>query len=266
MPTQNYVVRLAPALREAVDARARAERSSTADVVRNAIAAYVAGDAPATAALNAAIARAQRAEAALDRSAAARSREAQIDLRGSREDRFAAALQAAMRGHPATAPWLSDMSGFGRDWCRDLCRALVAAGYAEKIRDGEWVPVPGMDIRKGLEEVRAAAQPGRIGRPPVAAPAAEGADALAGVRQRAAAKGAPLVAAKDLPARPPRKLAAQRAVREAAEAGSPRLPRPAPDGPPGAPVFRAGPDVDCAHENMRGIKGVCPDCKQWVTK
>lgn len=29
-------------------------------------------------------------------------------------------------------------------------------------------------------------------------------------------------------------------------------------------VFRAGPDVDCLHENIRGVKGICPDCKQWV--
>jgi hypothetical protein len=28
--------------------------------------------------------------------------------------------------------------------------------------------------------------------------------------------------------------------------------------------FMAGPDVDCLHENFRGVKGVCPDCKQWV--
>jgi len=35
--------------------------------------------------------------------------------------------------------------------------------------------------------------------------------------------------------------------------------------PPAAvPVFKAGPDVDCLHENFRGVKGVCPDCKQWV--
>jgi hypothetical protein len=29
-------------------------------------------------------------------------------------------------------------------------------------------------------------------------------------------------------------------------------------------VFKAGPGVDCLHENFRGVKGVCPDCKQWV--
>ena len=33
---------------------------------------------------------------------------------------------------------------------------------------------------------------------------------------------------------------------------------------PAAPVFKAGPLVDCPHENFRGVKGVCPDCLQWV--
>jgi hypothetical protein len=208
-------------------------------------------------------------------SAEGREKQARAGLRQVQEDRFIAALEAATREDPATAPHLAALSGFSRFWCRDLARALTAAGFLGKVADGQWVPVPGRDLRAGMREARAIAQTGaaRIapskrealdGSPPatVRPVAAEKATDVAGAHS--AAKGNGAWAEPGKAARKTRTLA-QATVR-AEEVGAPLvaakdLPRPG-----AGPVFQAGPDVDCLHENMRIRKGVCPDCKQWVTK
>jgi hypothetical protein len=264
-----------PDLRELAQSRADEEHRNLSDVANSALRAYLTGDDGGEARKHT-IRRLAELEAELERtraeleaarqgvirvSAEGREKQARAGLRQVQEDRFIAALEAATKEDPATAPRLAALSGYSKFWCRDLCRALEAAGFLGKVADGQWVAVPGRDLRAGMREARAIAQTGaaRIAPskreappgsspatvPPVAAAkatdvagahsAAKG-NGIARAAKRAEAVGAPLVAAKDLPR-------------------------------PGAgPVFQAGPDVDCLHENMRIRKGVCPDCKQWVTK
>jgi hypothetical protein len=93
-------------------------------------------------------------------SAEGREKQARAGLRQVQEDRFIAALEAATKEDPATAPHLAALSGFSRFWCRDLARALTAAGFLEKIADGHWVAVPGKDLHEGMREARAIAQTG----------------------------------------------------------------------------------------------------------
>jgi hypothetical protein len=292
MPTQNLTVRLADDLREDAEARARQEHRSLADLIRSAVKAYLADDA-AGEALRHALHRAEAAEAALERARArptptekwaaskAASKRAQDDLRESREDRFAAALEDATTEDPATVPHLAVLSGFSRMWCRELLLALTEAGYAEKTDRGQWIPVPGTDVRKGIRETRSIqqarprsartapeVQDGSSPAPVPAVPAAQaretaevhsaakGNGRIAGARAKAAAAGAPLVAAKDLP-RP----AARPATAVFQEPGQGMIvTEPVPEVPDhaGKPRGRAG--KRCEHRLPAGAW--CKTCQQ----
>jgi hypothetical protein len=281
------------------------------DCVTAALREWAAGDSSPShaSALAAAERRAESAERELARACAelARLRDAPASAGAAQEERFIIALKSATTDHPVPTARLNAVSGWSQNWVSLLLTFLVREGYITRVRQGWYAHTGGTDLAEGIRTARAQAQypatriaPGRRerkdGPPPAPVPAvpAEAATAPAAVqsaatvpeRSRTAAKAragsgkAPLAAAT--PAAPPRKLAAQRAVREAAEAGSPRTAngqaaviaglRETVPGVvtaselPGIPVFLAGPDVDCAHENMRIRKGVCPDCKQWVTK
>lgn len=135
------------------------------------------------------------------------------------------------------------------DWCgqhkrpRADCPPEARHTYTHRQRGDLMAEVQRLAAERGQDLntfVTAALEQAAGWQPPEAAQSAREAPAAngrpAGARDRAAAPGAPAVAAKDLPR------------------------------PGAAPVFQAGPDVDCLHENMRIRKGVCPDCKQWVTK
>jgi len=73
----------------------------------------------------------------------------------SQEDRFAELLQGATADSPATPKGLAEASGRGRTWCHDQIGALTEIGHVTQVSRGQYVPVPGMDIRRGLAEVKA---------------------------------------------------------------------------------------------------------------
>lgn len=73
----------------------------------------------------------------------------------SEEDRFAEALQGAASDFPATPRDLAATSGRGRTWCHDQLNALVEIGFVTQVSRGQYTPVPGMDIRRGMAEVKA---------------------------------------------------------------------------------------------------------------
>ena len=342
MPTQNLVARVPSDLREMAEARADQEDRYVTGVVISALRAYLTGDDAGEAyhhtvrrlaelkAENAAL-RAELEAArmgVLRKQATAADRDARARLAADREDRFAGGLEAATRENPATPAGQSRASGFSYYWSRDLLSALAAAGYAEKVADGRYVPVPGADIREGIGKAKRLAQHGaaRIapskreasdGSSPAPAPAvpageATGAPAPTGLLAQirsdehrrgplsaehkaavsAALKGKPKSAehvAKVAAAQQRRPVSAETRAKISTSLKRPRKPASPPvaaEGQqavitelreqvpdlvmaselPAAPVFKAGPDVDCMHENMRIRKGVCPDCKQWVTK
>ena len=174
MPSRNLVVRVADDLRELAEARAVQEGRNVADVVRSALRAYLTADAGGEA-LRRAVERAETAEAELrqigGRTAVARAREArteavtaarkaQVSLAEVQADRFAAALEAATREDPATPAGVATATGFTQNWSYKLLRALAVLGYMEKAGRGEWLPVPGMDIREGIAAAKAEAQNG----------------------------------------------------------------------------------------------------------
>lgn len=174
MPTPNLVIRLADDLRVPAEARAKAEHRTLTEVVRSALRQYLTGS-DGGEAYHHMQRRAEEAEARLSRAedelAAARSgviadaavaagKQARAGVRAAMEARFTAAFTAATRENPATAPRLAALSGFGAYWCRDLLRALADAGYAEKTGPGQWVPVPGKDVREGIGAGKRLAQTG----------------------------------------------------------------------------------------------------------
>lgn len=179
------------------------------------------------------------------------------------EDRLLAALEAATPERPVTVHDLSVLSGYSAATLSDRVSLLVELGYATKPRKGLYVPVPGKDLKEGLREVKdrwAAYQ-----------------------RDRRHAQTVPAPPASPSPAPAPVKPAAKTTRARKASSGTPRHVRPLPaavaelqEKVPGLvpasellappPVFRAGPEMDCLHENMRLTKGPCPDCKQWVVK
>ena len=172
MPTPNVVVRLAPELREPAEARAKAEHRTLTEVIRSALRQYLTGD-DGGEALTHAVHRAEAAEAELERTraalAAARAqrnavratdaeRQAKASLRAGQEARLTAALEAATREDPATAPRLAVLSGYGKFWCRDLARALAETGYLERTGPGQWIAVPGKDISEAMPAAKRLAQ------------------------------------------------------------------------------------------------------------
>ena len=144
------------------------------------------------------------------------------------EDRFIEELEAATPGRPVAPSRLVTVSGWSRTWVRELLAALVAQGCVTRVRKGWYAYVPGSDLREAIPMAKALANNTAAAKtpPPVAANGREA--VITELLERG-----DLVPASELPA---------------------------------APVFKAGPDVGCSHENMRIRKGVCPDCKQWVTK
>ena len=73
----------------------------------------------------------------------------------SEEDRFAEALQGATADSPATPRDLAATSGRGRTWCHDQLNALVEIGFVTQVSRGQYTPVPGMQVRQGMAEVKA---------------------------------------------------------------------------------------------------------------
>ena len=73
----------------------------------------------------------------------------------SQENLFAEALQGATADSPATPRDLAATSGRGRTWCHDQIGALVEIGHVTQVSRGQYVPVPGMDIRQGMAEIKA---------------------------------------------------------------------------------------------------------------
>jgi hypothetical protein len=252
VPTKNLIARVPSDLREKAQARADQEGRYLTGVVISALRAYLTGDDGGEArhhtarklagleAENAGLrAELEHAKQGVIKNRATElEKRARAELTEGKEARFTAAFQAATKEDPATAPRLAAMSGFSRYWCRDLGRALTAAGYAEAAGPGQWVPLPGKDIREGLPEAKALAQ--------------HGAARIAPGKREAPAVTSP----EPVPAVPAAE-ATQAADGNAAAKGNGRI---------AGAVFKAGPDVDCLHDSLRGVKGVCPDCKQWVTK
>jgi len=72
----------------------------------------------------------------------------------SQEDRFAELLEAADASSPATPKDLATASGRGRTWCHDQIGALVEVGYVTQVSRGQYVPVPGMDVRRGMQLIK----------------------------------------------------------------------------------------------------------------
>jgi len=72
----------------------------------------------------------------------------------SQEDRFAEILEAADSSSPATPKDLAAASGRGRTWCHDQIGALVEIGHVTQVGRGQYVPVPGMDIRRGMRLIK----------------------------------------------------------------------------------------------------------------
>ena len=200
MPTPNLIVRTPADLRKLAEARAKRDGCNVSDVARSAMRAYLTGD-DGGEALRAALLRAEAAEAKVKRLekslAAARkgvvvmdvatAKQARAGEREARDARLVSALEAATAQDPATAPRLAALTGYAALWCRDLLRALGAAGYLEKTGPGQgkagpgqparWVPVPGRDMSEGVKAAKALAQrgparvlPGRRGKPAPAAP------------------------------------------------------------------------------------------------
>ncbi len=167
MPTQNLIVRTPADLREMAEARAARDGCNVSDVARSALRAYLTGDDGDPAlrrALHRAEAKCKRLEeelaAARQGGTVAAQRQARVAARKARDERFAAALEAATFEDPVTVSRLSAVSGFTADWCRDLLRALCDAEYAGTVAPGRWVPEPGRDIREGIRAAKALAERG----------------------------------------------------------------------------------------------------------
>ena len=176
---------------------------------------------------------------------------------GDRSTRLVAAITRATGEFPATPEGLAEITGYSLSYLHMLLKGLRGAGAVEQPADGEYVPVPGADVGKALLGVRAdwsravmdreaRRKSGAAGRP------AEAGAARTVTRKARSATRPPVVAAKQA-----RAAAAVKAARDAGHDVTTASGAP-------VPVFKAGPDVDCLHENFRGVKGVCPDCKQWV--
>ena len=144
MSTRNFIFRADDGLHDLAKARAQRDGCDKSEVGRRALRLYLTGD-------DGVQARGPRVAAA---------RQARVDARNARDERFAAALGAATAEDPAAAASLAALTGFSPDWCRDLLQALDRAGYLEKTRHGRYVPVPGRDIREGVKAVKALAQRG----------------------------------------------------------------------------------------------------------
>lgn len=73
----------------------------------------------------------------------------------SQEDRFAETLQGATADSPATPKSLMQASGRSSSWVHDRISALAEIGHVTQVSRGQYVPVPGMDVRRGLAEIKA---------------------------------------------------------------------------------------------------------------
>ena len=273
MPVKNYNYRLAPDVKEPFDARRDSLGLTDSAAVRIAMIEWANGD--DSLALRES---AEAVKALRDENAALRAELAQAlrrlgrvrDVKAppgspyasdiAKRRAFATACRSASWAAPLTPAAAAALSGYAKTYAGHLLAAMAGLGYLDRPRPAEYVPVPGMDMDKGVAEARHAVSAASMARsraaggggqspspvphvtPAEAGGAAGGSSAATGngriarAREKAEAVGAPLVAAKDVRRRRT------------------------------APVFKAGPDVDCLHENMRIRKGVCPDCKQWVTK
>ena len=72
----------------------------------------------------------------------------------TQEDLFAEALEGADATSPATPKDLGVTSGRGRTWCHGQLGALMEIGYVTQVTRGQYVPVPGMDIRQGMQLIK----------------------------------------------------------------------------------------------------------------
>ena len=72
----------------------------------------------------------------------------------SQEDRFAETLQGATADSPATPKSLMQASGRSSSWVHDRIAALAEIGHVTQVSRGQYVPVPGTDVRRGLAEIK----------------------------------------------------------------------------------------------------------------
>jgi len=192
-----------------------------------------------------------------------------------KQELFAAALGQATEEKPVTFADLQAATdtGSSNSYVSNLLAAVLKAGAVGR-KAGKpvlWWALPGADIRaamrgKAAESPQAA--PGRqspapASRKPAASATRTGKGKNAATKKTPRKPRAAVREQAPAAARPPVAAESRESVITELKARVPDLVT-ASELP--VPVFLAGPDVDCVHENMRLRKGVCPDCKQWVTK
>lgn len=216
--TSTTTVRIPEDLKTAALKAAGDLRVSFSDVTRDALAEYLARPQGAAAgqsvirdlqAENASLkAQLEAARAALARAAApdrsrggTRNRAMTRDYAAA-EDRFAAAFAQASPDSPVTPAFMALATGMDADWCGRRLLVLTASGHGVKIRRGEYCPADGMtgkDIRAALNGTHGRLLELAAGAAQEARERPAGNGRLDGARDRAAAPGAPVVAARDLP-------------------------------------------------------------------
>ncbi len=292
MPTPAYTYRIPPEVKDPFNARRAALGLSDIAALLAAIRLWTGHDdgtlresALAVKTLRAELA---EARAEIDRLAAelARATGAPVPA-GNRfagaveaEQALAAYLAAATPAFPATVRGAVIEIGYAysRDHVQRLLIDMAGSGYLVRQALGEYLPAPGMDMDRGVQEARReASKSGTVRRTvsrraarqdPEAAPvpAVPAGDATAPSKVKNAAREK----ARNTPgavSRPPvaaSKQKAAAAVRAARAAGHDVRTASELAAVPTA-VFRPGPgpDPDCLHPKVR-VKGACPDCGAWV--
>ena len=157
MPSRNIVLRDTDGLGELIKERAEAERRSESAIIRSAIRQYLTGD-DGGEALRHAVRRAQVLEAKLDS-----TRDDLAKLRASvaadvtltwQEDRFTEALEGASPDRPVATARLISVSGWTREWVKEILASLVRQGCITRVKTGWYAPAPGADVREGLRVAR----------------------------------------------------------------------------------------------------------------
>lgn len=73
----------------------------------------------------------------------------------TQQETFADVLQSATAASPVTPKDLASQSGRGRTWVHDRLSALVEGGFVTQVGRGQYVVLPGRNIRDGLAEIEA---------------------------------------------------------------------------------------------------------------
>jgi len=195
-----------------------------------------------------------------------------------KQELFAAALGQATEERPVTFADLQAATdtGSSNSYVSNLLAAVLKAGAVGR-KAGKpvlWWALPGADIRAAMrgvpqegavtaQEAPGAESPAPSSRKPAASATRTGKGKNAATKKTPRKPRAAVREQAPAAARPPVAAESRESVITELKARVPDLVT-ASELP--VPVFLAGPDVDCVHENMRLRKGVCPDCKQGVTK